>query len=76
MTSRALAVNERQVKVNAVVFTDHARRFNDLLQQVNADFGVNLIEVTHLGPDTAILLREKVDNGELVVTFVEVLQWC
>ena len=64
---RALATNERQAMVNAVVFTEHARRFNDLLKQANAEFGVNLIEVRHLGPETAILLREKIDLGELVV---------
>ena len=65
--TRALAVNEQQATVNAVVYTDHAQRFNELLQQANADFGVNLIQVSRLGPDTAILLKEKVDRGELVV---------
>ena len=50
-----------------VVYTEHALRFNALLRQANADFGVNLIEVSHLGPDTAILLKEKIDQGELVV---------
>ena len=64
---RALAVNERQAAVNAVVYTEHAQRFNDLLKQANADFGVNLIPVSQLGPETAILLKEKVDKGELVV---------
>ena len=64
---RALAINERQAPVNAVVFTHHARRFNELLRQANAGFGVNLIEVSHLGPETAILLKEKIDRGELVV---------
>ena len=65
--TRALAVNDRQATVNAVVYTDHAQRFNEMLAQANADFGVNLIQVSHLGPDTAILLKEKVDRGELVV---------
>ena len=64
---RALAVNERQAAVNAVVYTDHAQRFNEMLKQANADFGINLIQVSHLGPETAILLQEKVDRGELVV---------
>lgn len=64
---RALAVNERQATVNAVVFTEHAQRFNEMLKQANAEFGVNLIQVSHLGADTAILLKEKVDRGELVV---------
>lgn len=65
--TRALAVNERRVTVNAVVYTNHAQRFNDLLRQANADFGANLIQVSHLGPETAILLKDKVDRGELVV---------
>ena len=65
--TRALAVSERRVAVNAVVYTDHAQRFNELLRQVNADFGVNLIQVSRLGPETAILLKDKVDRGELVV---------
>jgi predicted LPLAT superfamily acyltransferase len=64
---RALATNERQATVNAVVYTEHAQRFNDMLKQANAEFGVNLIQVSHLGADTAILLKEKIDCGELVV---------
>ena len=64
---RALAVKERQAAVNAVVYTDHAQRFNEMLKQANADFGINLIQVSQLGPETAILLKDKVDRGELVV---------
>ena len=65
--TRALARNQRHTAVNAVVYTDHAQRFNNLLMQANADFGVNLIQVSHLGPETAIMLKEKVERGELVV---------
>jgi predicted LPLAT superfamily acyltransferase len=65
--ARALAIKERRTVVNAVVYTGHARRFNDALRQASADFGVNLLEVPHLGPGTAILLKDKVERGELVV---------
>ena len=65
--TRALAVNERRATVNAVVYSAHAQRFNQMLKAVNADFGVNLIEVAELGADTAITLRQKIDDGELVV---------
>lgn len=65
--TRALATQQHKVTVNAVVFSDHAMRFNSLLQQVNADFGVNLIQVSHLGPDTAIALKTKIEQGEWVV---------
>jgi predicted LPLAT superfamily acyltransferase len=65
--ARALAAHERFRAVNAIVYTDHARRFNEMLRRAHADFGVNLIQVASLGPETAILLEEKIDRGELVV---------
>lgn len=65
--TRALAVRERRVPVNAVVYTHHARRFNEVLRQANADFSVNLVEISDLGPETAIMLKDKVDRGEFVV---------
>ncbi|MEI7614128.1 MAG: hypothetical protein WCK63_14595 [Betaproteobacteria bacterium] len=65
--TRALAVNNRLAKVNAVLYTKHALRFNTLLMQANADFGVNFIQISQLGPETAILLKERIDRGELVV---------
>jgi len=55
------------VKVNAVVYTGNAKRFNSVLARANADFGVSLIQVPSLGPDTAMMLKEKVDDGELLV---------
>lgn len=65
--TRALASDKRIARVNAVVYTEHAQRFSRTLEHANADFGANLIQVSGLGPDTAILLGEKVDNGELIV---------
>ncbi len=65
--TRALATDERRAIVNAVVYTKHAQRFNQMLKQANASFGVNLIQVSHFGPDTAIMLKGKIDRGELLV---------
>lgn len=66
--ARALATDERRAKVNAVVYTDHAQRFNQTLSQANTtNFSTNLIQVSHLGPETAIMLKDKIDNGELLV---------
>ncbi|MDR1709864.1 MAG: glycosyltransferase family 2 protein [Candidatus Accumulibacter sp.] len=65
--ARALAATSRRAAVNAIVYTDHARRFNEMLRRANADFGVNLIQVSSLGPETAIMLKEKIERGELVV---------
>ena len=65
--TRALASGKRLAKINAVVYTEHAQQFNRLLAAANADFGVDLLQVSHFGPDTAIMLKDKVDHGELLV---------
>ncbi|WP_198019635.1 acyltransferase [Pseudogulbenkiania sp. MAI-1] len=54
-------------KVNAVVYTRHAARFAGLLAAASGDYGVNLLHVPDMGVDTAILLKDKIDNGEWVV---------
>ncbi len=65
--SRALANHGRLAAVNAVVYTEHAQRFNAMLARADSAFAANLIHVGRLGPETAIMLREKVDRGELLV---------
>lgn len=64
---RALANAAGLKKVNAVVYSEHAARFAELLSDANRDYGVNLLHVTQFGPDTAILLKDKIDAGEWVV---------
>lgn len=64
---RALANLNGIVRVNAVVYTDHAKRFAGALAAADDRFQVNLIQISSLGPDTAILLREKIDQGEMLV---------
>lgn len=65
--TRALATSSQRAIVNAVVYTDHAQKFNRTLQQANTEFGVNLLQVSHFGPDTAILFKDKIDKGEFIV---------
>ena len=64
---RALSRSLGQVTVNALVFTAHAERFNRLLQAVNPQANLQLIQVREVGPETAILLKEKLEAGEWVV---------
>jgi len=64
---RALAYLNGVARVNAVVYTDHARRFNAALASADPGFEVNLLQISALGPDTAIMLRDKIDRGELLV---------
>jgi len=63
---RVSAERQRGVRLNILVHTIHAARFNRLLQRLNPDSPVQLIQVTEISPATAILLAEKVKQGEFV----------
>ena len=65
--SRALAENIEEVTMNALVFTRHAEIFNNALNKINPDYKTNLIQVNSMGPETSILLKNKIDAGEMVV---------
>lgn len=64
---RALAVTDGIAPITAVVYTDHARRFAAALRGASARFADNLMEVSDLGPQTAIAMRERVERGEILV---------
>jgi predicted LPLAT superfamily acyltransferase len=61
---RALGQGRGLAGLNAVVYAENAVRFHELLGRLNPGFGVNLVQVAAVSPDTAILLQEKVDRGE------------
>jgi predicted LPLAT superfamily acyltransferase len=52
--------------INALVFSDNAQRFKQLMEENAPQSGMNLIQVSNIGPDTAMLLKEKLDQGEWV----------
>lgn len=64
---RALGQAGARAKINALVYTEHAERFNSVLKAVNPDATLNLIQVNAIGPGTAILLQQKIERGEWVV---------
>ncbi|EHD23774.1 MULTISPECIES: glycosyltransferase family 2 protein [Brenneria] len=63
---RALAQQVSGLAINALVFTENSQRFKRLLEEIAPQAGVNLIPVSDIGPDTAILLQQKLDAGEWV----------
>jgi len=65
--TRALAVRGAHAKVTAVVYTEHARRFNRVLASSNREFARHLLEVGDFGPQTAVLMQQRIDAGELLV---------
>ncbi|WP_261903743.1 glycosyltransferase family 2 protein [Vibrio fortis] len=64
---RALGRRHSHIKINALVFTEHAERFNSVMKAVNPNSDLNLIQVSSMGPDTAILLQQKLEQGEWIV---------
>lgn len=64
---RALSSQKYPVRINVLVFTQHAQAFNTMLKQLNVQVGVNLIQVNELGPDVAIMLKQRIDDGEYLV---------
>lgn len=63
---RALAQQVSGLVINALVFTDHAQRFKQVLDEIAPEASINVIPVSHIGPETAIMLRQKLDAGEWV----------
>lgn len=55
------------LRLNILVHTRHAERFNSMLRRLDPGNEVNLLQVTDFSPATAATLAAKVDAGEFVV---------
>ncbi|HEY9034024.1 MAG TPA: glycosyl transferase [Pseudomonadales bacterium] len=64
--SRALASLNNRARLNVLMHTKHAQTFNRLIRDVSNSQQVVLIEVSEISPAIAILLQQKVDQGEFV----------
>lgn len=64
---RAISIHKTKVKVNVMVLTKNAENFNKVLKQLNPDSSLNLLQVNELDPSTAMVLSQKIAQGELVV---------
>jgi predicted LPLAT superfamily acyltransferase len=64
---RAIASLRKDVTLNVLVHTQHAKKFNALLNRQSTSSRLNLIQVTSTNAATAMMLQDKIDAGELVV---------
>lgn len=64
---QAIANIRAQIRLNILVHTRHAEKFNRLLGRGDGSATIRLIQVTELHPAIAIELQEKIDDGEFVV---------
>jgi len=64
---RAMAEKRGEVKLHILVHTRHAEQFNRLLKRLHPDSAFELVEVTDMGPGTAVALEKYVAAGGFVV---------
>lgn len=63
---QALAGRAPGLKLNVLVHTRHAQRFNRILQRLNPHNPVRLLQVSEVDAATAVMLGKKVACGEFV----------
>jgi predicted LPLAT superfamily acyltransferase len=64
---RAIGTHAKGLRINALVHTKHAQNFNRLMQKTCPESPVLLLQTTEIGPDTAMLLRDRIERGEFIV---------
>jgi predicted LPLAT superfamily acyltransferase len=64
---RVMAASRPDLKLTVLVHTRHAQAFNDMMASIDPRSAMNLLQVTEMSPATAIMLAERVAQGELVV---------
>ncbi len=65
---RALGFQRHEkLKLNSLIYTKHAQKFQEVLNNNAHDFGVNLIDVSDFGVDTSLMLQDKVKKGEIII---------
>ncbi len=64
---RVVADFDKTLRINVLVHTKHAEKFNRLLNKTSDNSRLNLIQVTEITAATAVLLSDKINAGELVI---------
>ena len=64
---RSLAKLDSQVKINAVVFADNAKKITAFLEKINPEVKLNLISLDHIDVPLALNLQEKIVAGEFII---------
>jgi len=65
--ARALSTMIPGLRINALVYTRNAQKLDAMLKETSQVYGMRLIHVQEIGPDTAFMLRQKIAAGEVVV---------
>lgn len=64
---RAIADFDKSIRINVLVHTKHAPKFNRLLNRTNHNSRMNILQVTDITAASAQMLYDKIESGELVI---------
>jgi predicted LPLAT superfamily acyltransferase len=62
---------ENKKPLNVITYNEHTPSFNNFLKKVNAESAINFIHINNFGPDDSIKLKQKIEDGEVVVIFAD-----
>lgn len=62
---------ENKRPLNVITYNEHTPTFNNFLKKVNPDAAVNFIHINNFGPDDTIKLKQRIEDGEVVVIFAD-----
>jgi predicted LPLAT superfamily acyltransferase len=62
--SRALLDAGTRQRVVVLMHTRHAENYNRILREFNPAAAINTLQVTEMGPDTAIALQQRIEDGD------------
>jgi len=63
---RAISAQAHKKKLHVLLHTKNSKHFNKILKMINPQTQINLIEVTEVGPDTIMYLKERISDGDWV----------
>jgi predicted LPLAT superfamily acyltransferase len=65
--ARAVLDAETRARLMVLVHTRHAANYNQVLREFRPEAALNLIQVTEIGPETAVILKEHIERGDWVI---------
>lgn len=64
---RALMSSDQKKRMHILMHTKNAARFNRAMTYFNPQSNLNILEVTEMGPDTMLFLKDRIEEGDWVV---------
>lgn len=63
---RCLSSRYRTMRLTVLMHTKHALKFNQLMKEYASDSQLDILQVTEITPATAMMLSERIENGEFI----------